>query len=199
MGAASLLGPVYPLFRALSGRLKFTVRRHKFKQDSLFMRHRSPLQSFGRGRQKSIPPQDSGLQKWRPPSEAFYFRLPPRTLWRGRSTTRDPERNIIAGALETPSIFNLSAQRVASHSTFPMNVSRPKNVSLVPQTQVGSTTRLGGENISVLSAVISLPDDNKFTDNTSLQVGSSTRDPELNINCDAALLFFFITLKPRVE
>ena len=30
----SLLGPVVPLLRALSGRLKFTVRRHKFNKDS---------------------------------------------------------------------------------------------------------------------------------------------------------------------
>ena len=30
----SLLGPVDPSFRALSGRLKFTVRRHKFNKDS---------------------------------------------------------------------------------------------------------------------------------------------------------------------
>ena len=30
-----LLGPVDPSFRALSGRLKFTVRRHKFNKDSL--------------------------------------------------------------------------------------------------------------------------------------------------------------------
>jgi len=29
------LGPVAPSFRALSGRLKFTVRRHKFNKDSL--------------------------------------------------------------------------------------------------------------------------------------------------------------------
>ena len=28
-----LLGPVYPSFRALSGRLRFTVRRHKFNKD----------------------------------------------------------------------------------------------------------------------------------------------------------------------
>ena len=31
----SPLGPVDPSFRALSGRLKFTVRRHKFNEDSL--------------------------------------------------------------------------------------------------------------------------------------------------------------------
>jgi len=30
-----LLGPVVPSFRALPGRLKFTVRRHKFNEDSL--------------------------------------------------------------------------------------------------------------------------------------------------------------------
>jgi len=35
-GPASLLGPVDPSFRVLSGRLKFTVRRHKFNNDSLF-------------------------------------------------------------------------------------------------------------------------------------------------------------------
>ena len=32
---SSLLGPVDPSFRALSGRLKFTVRRHKFNKDFL--------------------------------------------------------------------------------------------------------------------------------------------------------------------
>ena len=32
---SSLLGPVDPSFRALSGRLKFTVRRHKFDKHSL--------------------------------------------------------------------------------------------------------------------------------------------------------------------
>jgi len=33
--SSSLLGPLDPSFRALSGRLKFTVRRHKFNNDSL--------------------------------------------------------------------------------------------------------------------------------------------------------------------
>ena len=32
--SSSLLGPVDLSFRALSGRLKFTVRRHKFNEDS---------------------------------------------------------------------------------------------------------------------------------------------------------------------
>ena len=32
---SSLLGPADPSFRALSGRLKLTVRRHNFKTDSL--------------------------------------------------------------------------------------------------------------------------------------------------------------------
>ena len=34
--SSSLLGPVDPSFRARSGRLKFTVRRHKFNDDSFF-------------------------------------------------------------------------------------------------------------------------------------------------------------------
>ena len=34
LDSSSLLGPVDSSFRALSGRLKFTVRRHKFNQDS---------------------------------------------------------------------------------------------------------------------------------------------------------------------
>jgi len=34
--SSSLLGPVDPSFRALSGRLKFMVRRHKFNKYSLF-------------------------------------------------------------------------------------------------------------------------------------------------------------------
>ena len=34
--SSSLSGPVVPSFRALSGRLNFTVRRHKFNKDSLF-------------------------------------------------------------------------------------------------------------------------------------------------------------------
>ena len=33
--SSSLLGPVDPSFRALSGRLKFTVRPHKFNKDPL--------------------------------------------------------------------------------------------------------------------------------------------------------------------
>ena len=33
--SSSLLGPVDPSFRVLAGRLKFTVRRHKFSKDSL--------------------------------------------------------------------------------------------------------------------------------------------------------------------
>jgi len=33
--SSSLLGAVVPSFRALSGRLKFTVQRHKFNKDSL--------------------------------------------------------------------------------------------------------------------------------------------------------------------
>ena len=33
----SLVGPVDPSFRALSGRLKFTVRRHKFNTDSILL------------------------------------------------------------------------------------------------------------------------------------------------------------------
>ena len=38
--SSSLLGPVDPLLRALFGRLKFTVRRHKFSEDYLFVRDR---------------------------------------------------------------------------------------------------------------------------------------------------------------
>jgi len=37
-GRQSPLGPVDPSFRALSGRLKFTVRRHKFNKDSLSLK-----------------------------------------------------------------------------------------------------------------------------------------------------------------
>ena len=36
--SSSPLGPVVPSFRALAGRLKFTVRRHKFNTDSLSSR-----------------------------------------------------------------------------------------------------------------------------------------------------------------
>jgi len=43
VGYGSLLGPVDPSFRALSGRLEFTVRRHKFNKDSL--RYGLPLSS----------------------------------------------------------------------------------------------------------------------------------------------------------
>ena len=35
--SSRLLGPVDPSFRALSGRLKFTVRRHTFNKDSPFL------------------------------------------------------------------------------------------------------------------------------------------------------------------
>jgi len=39
----SLLDPVDPSFRALSGRLKITARRHKFNKDSLSRSHREIL------------------------------------------------------------------------------------------------------------------------------------------------------------
>ena len=41
--SSSLLGPVVPSFRALSGRLKFTVRRHKFNKDCLSVQRRARL------------------------------------------------------------------------------------------------------------------------------------------------------------
>ena len=37
--SSSLSGPVDPSFRALSGRLEFTVRRHKFNKDSLLLQY----------------------------------------------------------------------------------------------------------------------------------------------------------------
>jgi len=44
--SSSLLGPVHPSFRALSGRLKFMVRRHKLNKDSLsFSAHRASSRS----------------------------------------------------------------------------------------------------------------------------------------------------------
>ena len=45
----SLLGPAVPSFPALSGRLKFTVRRHKFNKDSL-----PSLNGFRVGRSRRI-------------------------------------------------------------------------------------------------------------------------------------------------
>jgi len=45
--SSSLLGPVDPSFRALSGRLKFTVRRHKFNKDSLLLREARALEGTG--------------------------------------------------------------------------------------------------------------------------------------------------------
>jgi len=52
--SSSLLGPVVPLFRALSGLLKFTVRRHKFNAD-LF----SSWAGLHEGRVDSPPPPRS--------------------------------------------------------------------------------------------------------------------------------------------
>ena len=43
----------------------------------------SPRQRLGRGRHKSIPQQGSGFKKCRSYSDTIYFRLPPRTAWRG--------------------------------------------------------------------------------------------------------------------
>ena len=40
---SSLLGPVDPSFRALSGILKFTVRRHNFDEGSLFLGSGVPM------------------------------------------------------------------------------------------------------------------------------------------------------------
>ena len=36
--SSSIFGQVDPSFRALSRRLKFTIRRHAFNKDSLFLR-----------------------------------------------------------------------------------------------------------------------------------------------------------------
>ena len=41
-----------------------------------------PRQSLGGGRQKSIPPQGSGFQKWDSQPVAISKNLPPPTLWR---------------------------------------------------------------------------------------------------------------------
>jgi len=43
---------------------------------------RFPRQSLGKGRQKSISPQGSGCQKWRPHLDAGFAKSPPRTLRR---------------------------------------------------------------------------------------------------------------------
>ena len=48
--SSSLLGPVDPSFRALSGRLEFTVRRHKFNKDSLS--RANIAQRFTQGRRR---------------------------------------------------------------------------------------------------------------------------------------------------
>ena len=42
--SSSLLGPVDSSFRAFSGRLKFTVRRHKFNKDSLSSQGKTDLE-----------------------------------------------------------------------------------------------------------------------------------------------------------
>jgi hypothetical protein len=47
--SSSPSGPIDPSFRALSGRLKFTVRRHKFKEDSLSSCHPPNLTHLCRG------------------------------------------------------------------------------------------------------------------------------------------------------
>ena len=46
----SLLGPVDPSFRALSGRLEFTVRRHKFNEEFLSL---APLSAAHTGQYPS--------------------------------------------------------------------------------------------------------------------------------------------------
>ena len=57
--SSSLLGPVDPSFRALSGRLKFTVWRHKFNKDALSSYEISvsaclrPAASFLRARERA--------------------------------------------------------------------------------------------------------------------------------------------------
>jgi len=53
---SSSLGPVDPSLRALSGRLKFTVRRHKFNRDSLSSLE--SLESWFQGRWGSQRPWD---------------------------------------------------------------------------------------------------------------------------------------------
>jgi len=50
--SSSRLGPVVPSFRALSVRLKFTFRRHKFNKDSLSTCDRVRVQNAGCGVQE---------------------------------------------------------------------------------------------------------------------------------------------------
>ena len=45
--SSSLLSPVDPSFRALSGRLDFTVRRHKFNQDFVSWWHQATIPHGG--------------------------------------------------------------------------------------------------------------------------------------------------------
>ena len=64
--SSSLLGPVAPSFRALSGRLTFTVRRHKFNKDSHSAEGRcSVAVTRAQGRFRwAILKSGHGLQKW---------------------------------------------------------------------------------------------------------------------------------------
>jgi len=52
----SPLGPVDPSFRTLSGRPKFTVRRHKFNKDSLFLSLHLQLAGVGLDQEGEPPP-----------------------------------------------------------------------------------------------------------------------------------------------
>ena len=57
--ACFVLGPAIPSFRALSGRLKFTVRPHKFNQDSLLF---TPY--GGNSTDHTAPTRPHGGIKW---------------------------------------------------------------------------------------------------------------------------------------
>ena len=80
--SSSLLGPVDPSFRALSGRLKFTVRRHKFNKDSLSSKVKRVA---GDASTASYPLQQSGVvgsvrsPRVVPPSYVAPTGLPPGT------------------------------------------------------------------------------------------------------------------------
>ena len=54
----SPLDPVDPAFRALSGRLQFTVRRHKFNEDSLSCAGRAGVE-----RRRSADGQNKGVPR----------------------------------------------------------------------------------------------------------------------------------------
>ena len=87
-GASSLLGPVYPSFRALSGRLTVTARRRKFNKDYVSF-HARVLWGVA---ENQFPRKAVVFKRGDRLLRGCWMNLPAPTLWRGWQLRADALR-----------------------------------------------------------------------------------------------------------